>query len=74
MTKELFGWIPDPEGVERILDDDSTDVYRMSDDDRHELGVRRIIAEDKPPLILFDALQKLEPAWYRGAQKIGDSP
>jgi len=68
----VFGWTPDAEGVEAIIDDRTSDVFNMSPADDREIGVCAFQSSQSDPIVLFDALRPLEPNWRRGAQKIGD--
>lgn len=65
------GWVPNPEGVERILDDPLTAVNRMTQEQRVALDGLRFRGT-KRTFLLTDALLKLEPGWKRFAQGIGD--
>jgi len=69
---QLFGWEPDPESSQAILDDPGTPVWTMDSQAEGILGVGEAWDGSKSPVILFNALLKYIPEWFRGAQGIGD--
>ncbi len=69
--RHQFGWSPDPAGVAQIVSDPEVPVYEMTSQQLAQMGSPEAPA-DKPPVILFDALQPIHPKWKRGAQAIGD--
>lgn len=71
MTLHL-GWTPNPDAVEEVVNDTSTPVFRMSQDQELAMQYRGGPDPDRPPIILFDFLKDLEPGWSRGNQGLGD--
>ena len=69
MADELFGWTPNPEGVEQFLNDEKTKHPLFG------LCAGELIAkatEAKKTVLLYEPLLQLEPNWKRGSQGIGD--
>ena len=66
----LFGYRPNHEENDWILGDNEVPgVYGLSPNDANRI---RKSHTNQEPVLLTDALLKLNPSWRRGAQKIGD--
>lgn len=65
---EHFGWVPDPATVDALLESTEVSVNEISSEEVFSI---QSSSQDEYT-ILLDALLSLEPAWKRGAQKIGD--
>lgn len=65
MAGELFGWTPDPAGVEAFLNEEET---------KHPLFglASQNLTTAKETVLLYEPLLSLEPGWKRGSQGIGD--
>ena len=65
MAEELFGWIPDPAGVESFLNDERT---------KHPLFglASQGLEASEGTVLLYEPLLSLSPGWKRGSQGIGD--
>ena len=67
MTVKLFGWSPNPQGVEAFLNDPKT---------KHPLfglaATELMESAGSEPVLLYEPLLSLKPSWTRGSQGIGD--
>jgi len=69
---QQFGWLEDADGVDEVIHDPTTSVVEMNNAQFQELKSWTTPTTSKPPVVLFDALQALQPDWFRGSQGIGD--
>lgn len=67
MTVKLFGWTPNPQGVEAFLNDPKT---------KHPLfglaATELMESAESETVLLYEPLLSLKPSWTRGRQGIGD--
>ena len=65
------GWVPNPDGVEKIIRDTSVPVTDVTPEMRQSFNAMRSTAE-KRTFLFSDLLLQLQPDWKRWAQGIGD--